>query len=301
METGGTTGRREAGLALDAGKVQPRDLISAFAKGLAVIQAFSDKAPELTLTAVAQRAGITRASARRLLLTLVDQGFAERVDDRLFSLTPKVLLLGNAYLSSMPMWRFAEPVLEELVGDIGETCSLSVLDGNEVVYVLRIPVRRVMDRVSTVGTHLPAYCTSMGRLLLAWLPEARLERYFTEVTLEPHTAATIVSRRGLESALREVRQLGYAWVSGEMEADIKGLAVPVCDSRGNAIAALAVSVNRTGVERAAFVRRTLPGLKRAAARLSSSMLVCRNGAAPQPQRPAGRGSQPRKTKSDVHE
>lgn len=257
---------------------QSRDLISGFANGLKVIQAFSDEAPKLTLGDVARRTGLSRASARRLLLTLVSQGFAERIEqDRYFVLTPKVLLLGNAYLSSNPMWRFAEPVLEQLVRAIGETCSLSVLDGHDAVYVLRIPVRRVQDRVSTVGSRLPAYCTSMGRMLLAMLPEPTLDRYLEEARLVPYNATTVVDKARLRGALETIREEGHAWVAGEVQEGVQGLAVPVFDAQGRAIAALTVSVNQPGMDGPAFIRRALPELKRAATRLSSSMATANAG------------------------
>lgn len=253
---------------------QSRDYISGFANGLKVIQAFSDEAPRLTLGDVAKRTGLTRASARRLLLTLVSQGFAERIEqDKYFVLTPKVLLLGNAYLSSNPMWRFAEPVLEQLVRAIGETCSLSVLDKHDAVYVLRIPVRRVQDRVSTVGSRLPAYCTSMGRMLLAALPGPTLDRYMEEVRLVPYNAATLVDKSRLRSELETIRKEGYAWVAGEVQEGVQGLAVPVFGAQGRPIAALAVSINQPGLDGPAFIRRVLPEVKRAASRLSSSIVM----------------------------
>lgn len=251
----------------------PRDFIAAFGKGLAVIQAFSESTPALTLSGVAQRTGLTRATARRFLLTLESLGFAERLDGKLFVLTPRVLLLGHAYLSSMPMWRFAEPVLERLVEDIGETCSLSVLDGTEVVYVLRIPVHRVLNRISTVGSRLPAYCTSMGRLLLSSLPEDKLDAYLAQTAFIGYTDKTVADPLALRRHLALVRRTGYAWVSGEMEEHINGLAVPVHDANGKVIAALNVSVRRPEVDAEAFLRRTLPTLRRAAQRLSNSMIV----------------------------
>ncbi|MCK9508611.1 MAG: helix-turn-helix domain-containing protein [Pigmentiphaga sp.] len=249
----------------------PRDFVGGLAKGLEVIQTFSDATPRLTLVEVAQRTGLTRASARRVLLTLCTLGFAEKVDDRHFMLTPKVLQLGNAYLSSTPMWQFAEPVLEQLVRELDETCSLSVLDGEDAVYVLRIPVRRVLNRVSTVGSRLPAYCTSMGRMLLAMQTDDQLEHYLETVALRPYNASTIVDKAVLRDVLMKTRQDGFAWVAGEIVPSIKGLAVPVFHTSGRALAALTVSINRAELDDEAFVRRALPALKRASTRLSASM------------------------------
>ena len=267
-------GLAQAGLAENQQDEEGGDFVSAFAKGLAVIQAFGEDAPALAVAEVAHRTNFSRASARRLLITLETLGFAARLGEKKFVLTPKVLLLGNAYLSSMPMWRFAEPVLEKLVSELGETCSLSVLDGHEVVYVLRIPVRRVvMDRVSTVGSHLPAYCSSMGRLLLAMLPEAQRERFLREVVMTAYTDKTITDRKQLRAALDTVRKRGYAWVSDEMQENVKGLAVPVYDIHGQVSSALAVSISSDSVDSEAFIRKVLPDLSRAAMRLSASMSV----------------------------
>lgn len=258
---------------------EAREFVTTFANGLAVIQAFSDEFPALTLSEVAQRTGLTRASARRYLHTLETLGFAERGANRTFVLSPKVLTLGHAYLTSMPMWRFAEPVLEQLVEQLGETCSLSMLDDVDVIYVLRIPVRRILDRISTVGSRLPAYCTSMGRLLLAALSDRELDHYLETTTRIPYTDKTLVHADDLRAHLEQVRRLGYAWVSGEVAEHISGLAVPVYDKNARVIAALTVSVRRTHIDSVAFIQRTLPALRKAANRLSSSMIVYQKHAA----------------------
>ena len=250
-----------------------RDFIETFAKGLAVIQAFSETSPALTITDVAQRTGLSRAAARRFLLTLETLGFAERLDGRTFTLTARVLLLGNAYLSSMPMWRFAEPVLSQMVEDIGETCSISVLDGTEVVYVLRIPVHRILDRISTIGSRLPAYCTSMGRLLLAYLPDAALDTYFVRTPLLPYTARTLTDEGALRASLLMIRRQGYAWLNGEMSVNLNGLAVPIYDRHGRVMAALNVSIRRPDVDPDHLLRTIVPYMRRAAQQISSSTMI----------------------------
>jgi IclR family pca regulon transcriptional regulator len=249
-----------------------RHFIGAFGKGLAVIRAFGEGYASLTLTEVAERTGLTRAGARRYLLTLEQLGYAVQ-EGRLFRLTPRVLSLGYAYLSSMPLWSFAEPILERLVEDLNETCSLSVLDDTEIVYVLRIPVHRILSSGVTVGSRLPAYCNSMGRVLLASLNDAQLQHYFDHVELKALTTRTVTERSKLRRIIAAVREQGHAWVSGEMQEHIAGLSVPVLDQRGRVVAALNASVNRPDVTERALIARTLPRLRRAAQQMGASIAI----------------------------
>ena len=249
-----------------------RHFIGAFGKGLAVIRAFGEGYAMLTLSQVAERTGLTRAGARRYLLTLEALGYAAQ-DGRHFHLTPKVLSLGYAYLSSMPLWSFAEPILERLVEDLNETCSLSVLDDTEIVYVLRIPVHRILSTGVTVGSRLPAYCNSMGRVLLGGLNEAQLEGYFERVELKALTSRTVTQAAKLRRIIATDRVQGYSWVSGEMQEHIAGLSVPVLDPRGRIIAAINASVNRPDVAEKALIARTLPRLKRAAQQMGASVAI----------------------------
>jgi IclR family pca regulon transcriptional regulator len=251
---------------------QARHFIGAFAKGLAVVRAFGEGAAVLTLSQVAERTGLTRAGARRYLLTLEELGYAGQ-EGRNFYLTPKVLSLGYAYLSSMPLWSFAEPILERLVEDVGETCSLSVLDDTEIVYVLRIPVHRILNAGVTVGSRLPAYCTSMGRVLLGGLNEAQLQNYFDRAELKSYTARTITDASKLRRIIAASREAGHSWVSGEMEEHIAGLSVPVVDIRGSVIAALNMSVNRPDVAEKSILAKTLRRVKRAAQQMSASVAI----------------------------
>ena len=270
-----------------------RHFINGLAKGLAVIQAFNDEARALTLAEAAARTGLTRAAARRILMTLEDLGFAARHGERHFVLTPKVLSLGYAYLTSMPLWTFAEPVLESLVEELGETCSIAVLDGTELVYVLRIPVHRILTQGVTIGSRLPLHCHSAGRILLSGLTTVQLEAYFQRATLRSYTPRTLTDPARLRRAVTEAGRKGYAWVQGEMEEAISGLSVPIFQPDGHVLAALNVSLNRKNASEAAAVRNLLPKLRRAAERLHASLAVrgsprrvVRMG---QVQRPAGRG------------
>ena len=250
-----------------------RSFIQGLAKGLAVIQTFNDTAQAMTLSQVSEKTGLSRAAVRRVLMTLEKLGFALKQDERYFALTPRVLSLGYAYLSSMPLWVFAEPILETLVEDVRETCSLSVLDDTDAVYVLRIPIHRILNQGVTVGSRLPAYCCSHGRVLLSGLTPAQLDSYFRRARFTRYTDDTVVDRRALEGILSSVLKKGYAWASGEMQASISGLSVPVQDADGHVIAAVNISVNRANQSEGAFVKANLPMLKRAAARLNSSLVI----------------------------
>src|ERR687895_1378644 len=150
--------------------------VQSLARGLAVIRAFDAASPELTLSDVARKTGLTRAAARRFLLTFADLGYV-RTDGRLFALSPRVLELGYAYLSSLTLPEVAEPHLERLVAEVHESSSVSVLDGDDIVYVARVPTARIMRVSISIGTRFPAYATSMGRVLLAALPEDRLDAH----------------------------------------------------------------------------------------------------------------------------
>lgn len=250
-----------------------RHFVNSLAKSLSIIQAFSGETPSLTLAEAAALTNLTRASARRILMTLEDLGFVSRQGEHRFILTPKVLSLGYAYLSSMPLWAFAEPVLEELVEALGETCSIAVIDGTELVYVLRIPVHRILSQSIAIGSRLPLYCHSAGRVLLSNLNEAQLEAYFSRATLKPYTPRTIVETAQLRKAIRDTASKDYAWVSGEMEENISGLSVPIRQADGRIIAALNASVNRPSLKEQATIKRLLPALKQAAEKLNASLAV----------------------------
>jgi IclR family pca regulon transcriptional regulator len=226
-----------------------RNFIQSLERGLAVLQVFSSDAPSLTLSETATRAGVTRATARRILLTLERLGYV-RSDGRRFSLTPRVLRLGYAYLSSLGLWQLAEPHMEQLAELTHESCSAATLDGTSLVYVARVPARRVMAISLRVGSRLPAYPTSMGRVLLADLPPAELDDYFRRATLERLTPGTVTDERRLRRLLDQVRQQGYALVDQELEDGVRSIAAPIRGRDGRALAALNVSghAGRVSVE-----------------------------------------------------
>lgn len=181
--------------------------VQSFARGLAVIRAFDAEHPEQTLTEVASATGLTRAGARRILLTLQTLGYVE-ADGRLFRLTPKILDLGFAYLTSMPFWNLAEPVMEQLSARIHESCSAAVLDRTEIVYVLRVPTHKIMTINLSIGSRLPAYCTSMGRVLLSSLDAAALDDTLARSTLRAYTPRTLTDSRRAEGRDRDRAQPG---------------------------------------------------------------------------------------------
>jgi IclR family transcriptional regulator, pca regulon regulatory protein len=246
------------------------DFVQSLERGLAVIRAFDGAHPELTLTEVAAATGVTRAAARRFLLTLVDLGYV-RSDGRFFSLSPRVLELGYAYLSSLSLPEVAEPHLEALVAEVNESSSVSVLDTGDVVYVARVPTSRIMTVAISVGTRFPAYATSMGRVLLAGLPDEELEKYLGEVKLERLTTRTVGSVAALRAELSRVRAQGWAIVDQEPEEGLRAVAAPIRDRTGRTVAAVNISAHasRTPVE---SVRRDLlPPLLATAARIEADL------------------------------
>lgn len=240
-------------------------------RGIAVIQVFSHEHPALTLSEVARLAGITRATARRILLTLEHLGFV-RADGRSFSLTPRVLTLGWAYLSSLNLWEIAQPLMEDLVAETKESCSAATLDLPDIVYVARVPTRRIMTIALSVGTRLPAHATSMGRVLLAGLPESELHRFLAQTTLERYTDRTVTDPAELEAVLARVRAQGWALVDEELEVGLRSIAAPIRGADGRTIAALNVSTAASRVSHDELQGRFLPALLRTADSISTSLV-----------------------------
>jgi IclR family transcriptional regulator, pca regulon regulatory protein len=244
--------------------------VQSLERGLSVITAFGPQAPELTLSEVARATGLTRAAARRFLLTLVDLGYM-RFDGKLFRLAPKVLSLGYAYLSSLSLPGVAEPHLEALVAETRESSSMSVLDGFDIVYVARVPTSRIMTVAINVGTRFPAYATSMGRVLLAGLDAAALDAHLDAVRLERFTEHTVPSPAELRAKLDEVRQQGYALVDQELEHGLRSLAVPVHNGHGRVVAAINVSSHVSRITKDKARKQFLPPLLRAAAAIEHDL------------------------------
>ncbi|QIL71702.1 helix-turn-helix domain-containing protein [Diaphorobacter sp. HDW4B] len=223
--------------------------VQSFARGLEVIRSFSASAPEQTLSEVAARTGLTRAGARRILLTLQTLGYVAS-DERHFRLTPKILDLGFAYLTSMPMWDLAEPLMDQLVDKVHESCSTAVLDDLEIVYVLRVHTHKIMSTNLSVGSRLPAFWTSLGRVLLADLPEAELKERLARLPRQQYTQYTATDDATLLDRIREAREQGWCLLNQELEEGLSSIAAPIKDRAGHTIAALNISghSSRTSIE-----------------------------------------------------
>ncbi|HEX6500634.1 MAG TPA: IclR family transcriptional regulator [Micromonosporaceae bacterium] len=239
------------------------EFVQSLERGLAVIKAFDATHPQLTLSEVARATGLTRAAARRFLLTLVELGYV-RTDGRLFSLRPRILDLGYAYLSSLSLPEIAQPHMEELVARVHESCSVSVLDGDEVVYVARVPTHRIMTVAISVGTRFPAYATSMGRVLLAAQPEEWLDKYLAQTEFRPITRRTVTDPEKLRATLARIRAQGFALVDQELEEGLRSMAVPLRDADGAVVAAMNVSAHASRGSSEAIRKELLPALLEAA-------------------------------------
>jgi IclR family transcriptional regulator, pca regulon regulatory protein len=222
--------------------VRDADFIQSLERGLAVIRAFDADHPKLSLSEVAASTGLSRAAARRFLHTLVRLGYM-RMEGSQFSLRPKILELGYAYLSSLSLPEVAMPHLEQLVEQVRESSSVSQLDGDDVVYIARVPTRRIMTVAISVGTRFPAYATSMGRVLLADRPDDWLDGYLDSVPLVPLTSHTVSDPAVLRAELGTIREQGWALVDQELEEGLRSVAAPIRDADGRAIAAVNVSTH----------------------------------------------------------
>lgn len=221
------------------------DFVQSLARGLDVITAFDADHGSMTLSQVAARTGLSRATVRRLLLTLVELGYV-RLTGTSFALTPQVLRLGTAYLSGMGLPQVAQPHLERLSARVGESTSAAVLDGAEIVYVARVATRRLMTVGITVGTRFPAHATSMGRVLLAALPDEAVAAHLGAAALTPLTPHTVTEASVLRDRIEEARRQGWALVDQELELGLRSLAVPLRDAHGAVVAALNISTSATG-------------------------------------------------------
>ncbi|OYW59675.1 MAG: IclR family transcriptional regulator [Rhizobiales bacterium 12-68-15] len=247
-----------------------KDYVQSLARGLEVIRTFSRYKPRMTLSEVAQQTGLTRAAARRFLLTLVRENYAE-TDGKHFSLRPKVLDLGFSYLSALPMWEVAQPIMRDVVNSLQESCSLAVLDGLDIVYVARVPTERVMTIGLAIGSRLPAFCTSMGRTLLAGLPPRELAVYYDRVKLERRTPQTVANMVALKDAVEASRRQGYTLIDQELEMGLRSIAVPVRNRRSEVIAALNVGTQAGRTSADTMKTRFLPVLIDAGERIAASL------------------------------
>lgn len=240
------------------------EYIQSLERGLAVLTAFGEKNPEMTLADAARVTGYTRATVRRILFTLRNLGYVTENERHLWSLTPRVLEIGFSFLSSMDMWEVAYPYMREVSEVSGEACSITVLDGDSSVYVARVPANRVMAVTLGIGARLPAWLASHGRVHLSQMPEAELARYLRKQARQPRTEKTIWDVNELVRVIKQVEADGYCLVTDELELGLLALAVPIFDRRGNIQASIHISTHssRTSEEKALSVY--LPALQRAA-------------------------------------
>ncbi len=225
------------------------DFVQSLERGIAVIRSFSDDARRQTLADVSRSTGLTRATCRRLLLTLVELGYA-RTDGKTYELTPRVLDIGYSYLASMHLNEIAQPFIEELSEQVHESSSVSVLDDTDIVYVARVPTKRIMTVAIGLGSRFPAYQTSMGRVLLAELPDDEIRGVFDRSDHSRATPHTVSDFDALLERIGDVRRTGWALLDQELEVGVRSVAAPIRDSSGDAVAAVNVSTHagRTDVD-----------------------------------------------------
>jgi IclR family pca regulon transcriptional regulator len=236
------------------------DFVSGFARGLKVIEAFDETRQRLSIAEAARLTGLDRATVRRSLLTLAELGYAD-YDGKFFTLTPKILRLGHAYLSATPLPVLVQPHLDQLSEKAGQSASASVLDGTEIVYIARASQRRVMSINLTPGSRLPAFCASMGRVLLAALPESEARAILVRTELKPNTPNTKTDVEELIAEFRRVREQGYAVIDQELELGLCSIAVPVENNRGQTVAAINIGAPAAHAPAADMPFRYLPLLK----------------------------------------
>ena len=248
------------------------DFVQSLARGLSVIRAFDARHPRQTLSDVARNTGLTRATARRFLHTLVELGYVDTAGST-FWLTPRVLDLGYSYLSSLPLTYLAQPHLEKLSSRLGESSSVAVLDGPDIVYVGRVQVRRIMTIGITIGTRFPAYATSMGRVLLASLPTGELDAYLAATDLQALTPHGLADEAALRAELTRVAERGWCVVDQELEPGLRSVAAPVHDRHGAVRAALNVSTHAARYSPDQLDDEVIPELLATARALSADLAI----------------------------
>lgn len=234
-----------------------RDLVAGLGKGLAIIELFNETRRRMAISEAASLTGLTRAAARRYLLSLVHLGYAE-FDGKFFSLTPRVMRLGHAYLAATPLSKLLQPYVDRIAREAGDPCMAAVLDDTEVVCIAQAAPPRIVFTGLSVGSRLPAYSTALGRVLLAHAPLAQLNSYWQKARLEARTAKSLFTRKALEQELTAVRNNGYAIVDEEVELGLRTIAVPIRNTAGVVVAALNVAVHASRIPVEDMARTLLP-------------------------------------------
>lgn len=249
-----------------------RDQVGSLTRGLAVMEILAGHPSGLTLTEMAEEAGLTRAGARRFLLTLVASGYAVQ-DGRKFKLTSRLIATARTWLSGSTLWAYAEPFMRDVSHTLNESCSAAVLADEDVVYVARVAGQRILSVALHVGTRLPAICTAMGRVLLAGLSPVELERFLARAHIEARTPKTITDRRQLAAIIATVRDTGYATMDEELELGLRSIAVPIHDRSGQIVAAINVSTQSARFSVSGMEQQLLPHLRAAAAAIEDYFVV----------------------------
>ena len=247
-----------------------RDFVGALEKGLLVIEAFDAEHPRLTLSEVARRKGLTRAAARRYLLTLVRLGYAD-TDGKMFWLASRVLRLGYAYLVTSPLPKLAQQILDDIGERTQEVCSIAILESSDIVFLASSAHRRILSAVTRVGTRLPAYCTAMGRILLAGLADGEITQFLRRIQTTALTPKTRTGYQELFDEILQVRAQGFAVGDEELEIGLRSVAVPVTDWRGLVVATLSISLQAGRMTVAQMLERILPELAASARDLSAKL------------------------------
>ena len=252
--------------------IKQGDMMGGLAKGLKVIEAFTSDNPRLSISDAAAIAGLDRATARRCLLTLAEHGYCA-YDGKFFTVTPRVLRLGTGCLAAMPLPRIVQPWLDQLAERIGQSTSVAILDETDIVYVARAAQRKVMSITLMPGSRLPAYCTSMGRVLLAALPEAEARAILASSGLKARTPSTLTDEEAIIAELDRVRRQGFACVDQEVEIGLRSIAVPLRNQRGQIVAALNTGLPMSDDGMEAIVGKYLPALSAVSVELSGIILT----------------------------
>ncbi len=247
------------------------DFVLSLARGLRVIESFESHPDGRSIVEVAHSTGLSRAAIRRILYTLELLGYVER-SRQVYRLRTQTLRLGFSFLSSSSVVEAARPVLENITEKLHESSSMSMLDGNEIVYVARSTASRILAAGLSVGSRLPAYCTSMGRVLLAALPDDQLNACLRELVPRPYTSKTLTRISQIKKAILQVRKDGYAIVDEELEAGLRSIAVPVITRRNQVVAAINVGTHLSRIDRNTLLRRCLPALQEGALSLRNVLI-----------------------------
>jgi IclR family pca regulon transcriptional regulator len=256
---------------MEPSRFTPSDrYVRAFARGLSVILCFGPNSVAQSVSQVARAVGADRAGARRFLLTLEKLGYVRR-QGRFFQLTPRILDLGYSYLSTLPLRSVAEPIVRELVQEVNESSSVSVLDGADIVYVVRVPVKKIMTITLSIGSRIPAYCSAMGRILLGGLPKKQVVTLLKRSVITRYTRYTLTSPQDIMEAVATDHAKGWSMCNQELEKGICSLAVPLVDREGRIVAAMNITANLSRTTSSEMVSKFLPSLKRSADVINSAL------------------------------